>query len=136
MRTVLTERVELIRSPRPRSQRRLYSRKWYLSPVIVNAGSARLKSTHAKYLFPILFPFLSSFSHPSYPSDTCFHPNFIVVNPEFIMDSMYDRDMRDQWENSLLGVRFWEDATKHVEQLTAGERKGMFLHVLTCAASS
>lgn len=52
------------------------------------------------------------------------------------MDSMYDRDMRDQWENSLLGVRFWEDATKHVEQLTAGERKGMFLHVLTCAASS
>ncbi|KAI2696304.1 hypothetical protein CBS147317_9236 [Penicillium roqueforti] len=45
------------------------------------------------------------------------------------MDSMYDRDMRDQWENSLLGVRFWEDATKHVEQLTAGERKALPPHL-------
>lgn len=38
--------------------------------------------------------------------------------------------MREHWENSLLGVQFWEDATRHAEHLARSERQGMFLLVL------
>ncbi|CAG8894138.1 unnamed protein product [Penicillium egyptiacum] len=46
------------------------------------------------------------------------------------MDNVYERAMREHWENSLLGIQFWEDATKRGEELARSETQGMSLHML------
>jgi hypothetical protein len=45
------------------------------------------------------------------------------------MDNMYEADMHKQWNDSLLGVRFWEDATRYAERLARRETQGMFCSI-------
>ncbi|KAJ5355606.1 hypothetical protein N7517_010215 [Penicillium concentricum] len=41
------------------------------------------------------------------------------------MDHLYERDMHEHWKNSLMGVQFWEHATRQAERLAEIERQAL-----------
>ncbi|CAI7596830.1 unnamed protein product [Penicillium glandicola] len=41
------------------------------------------------------------------------------------MDNMRERDMHGQWDTCLMTADFWEDATRHAEQLARSERQAL-----------
>ncbi|KAJ5209910.1 hypothetical protein N7472_000049 [Penicillium cf. griseofulvum] len=41
------------------------------------------------------------------------------------MDNLYEADMHEQWKDSLMGVQFWEDATRDAERLARNETQAL-----------